>query len=375
MTVYPWKWNLADLPEPAADAPTAFSCFSCGGGSTMGYKRAGFRVLGNVEIDPAMFAMYMRNHHPAHSYCMDIRQFNQMEGYPPELMDLDVLDGSPPCTTFSTAGLREESWGKAKQFREGQKFQTLDDLFMVFLDTVDRLRPRAVVAENVSGILKGNAKGYVKEVYDRLSGMGYATQIFRLNACDFDVPQGRERVFVIANRMGMPKLTIERSPAPLLKFGEVRSRAPGRKPKAGSTTEFLLSKRLPSDETIGAINMRLYGKLSGFTRYIFQDDRVASTLAANGGYVRGCDGTYLTDEDMINVSTFPQDYDFMGGPVHYAVGMSVPPSLMAHIAESIREQWVSRPGWRGQRWRRSTSPSGPCSAPSPGPSWPTSWRT
>ena len=58
MTVYPWKWNLADLPEPAADAPTAFSCFSCGGGSTMGYKRAGFRVLGNVEIDPAMFAMY-----------------------------------------------------------------------------------------------------------------------------------------------------------------------------------------------------------------------------------------------------------------------------------------------------------------------------
>lgn len=350
MTRYPWKWRLADLPAPPDDAPTVFSCFSCGGGSTMGYKRAGYRVLGNVEIDPDMFGIYQRNHRPRYSYCMDIREFNEIEQYPDDLMNLDILDGSPPCTTFSTAGLREKSWGKAKAFREGQKFQTLDDLFMVFLDTVEKLRPRAVVAENVTGILKGNAKGYLKEVYDRLKGMGYDAQIFRLNACDFDTPQGRERAFVVANRKNMPKLTIARSSAPLVTFGEVRSVRQGRSPKADSNAAYLLSRRKPSDKTLGDVNMRLYGKNTGFTVSILSDDRVAPTLPASGSFFRGCDGTYLTDEDFINVASFPQDFDFCGKPVQYVTGMSVPPSLMAHIAAAIREQWMSDPGWmEGER--------------------------
>lgn len=160
----------------------------------MGYKRAGFKVLGNVEIDPRIERIYKANHHPEHSYNMDIREFNKLEYLPSELYDLDVLDGSPPCTVFSMAGLREETWGKAKTFREGQAKQTLDDLFMVFLDTVEKLRPKAVVAENVEGMLRGNAKGYVSEIISRFKDLGYAVQLFKLNARDFDVPQERESV-------------------------------------------------------------------------------------------------------------------------------------------------------------------------------------
>ena len=336
----------------------------------MGYKRAGFKVLGSVDIDPEMVAVYRRNHGPKYSYCMDLREFNELEP-PPELLNLDVLDGSPPCTTFSTAGLREETWGREKAFREGQKTQRLDDLFMVFLDTVEKLRPRAVVAENVSGMLKGNAKGYLREVLERLRKMGYEPQLFQLNACDFDVPQGRERVFVIASRMGMPRLRMERSPMPLTTFGEVRSEASGRRPKKGSRIESLLASRKPGDRDLGDINKRLYGKDTYFTHKIADDARPSLTITANGSFYRGCDGTYFTDEDFINVSTFPQDYDFCGKSVQYITGMSVPPSMMAHIADAIREQWVSRPEWRASRWRPCTSPSGPCSAPSPGPSWPT----
>lgn len=191
MTVYPWKWRLSDLPAPGEDAPTVFSTFSCGGGSTMGYKRAGFRVLGNVEIDPRVEEVYIKNHHPLHTFCMDLREFNQRE-IPADLMELDVLDGSPPCSTFSTSGSREKAWGKKKRFREGQAEQTLDDLFMVFLDTVGKLRPKAVVAENVEGILRGNAKGYVSEILARFKSLGYEVQLFKLNARDFDVPQERE---------------------------------------------------------------------------------------------------------------------------------------------------------------------------------------
>ena len=124
----------------------------------MGYKRAGFQVLGNVEIDPQINAVYVKNHHPKYNYLMDLREFNKLDDIPEELRRLDILDGSPPCSTFSMAGSREKAWGKEKVFREGQKRQVLDDLFFVFLDTVEKLRPRIVVAENVAGLLLGNAK-------------------------------------------------------------------------------------------------------------------------------------------------------------------------------------------------------------------------
>lgn len=159
---FSWKWSLKDIVQDKD--VKVFSCFSCGGGSTMGYKRAGFQVLGNVEIDPRMNKIYLKNQHPKYNFNMDLRDFNKLDELPDELYHLDILDGSPPCSTFSTAGDREKAWGKQKVFREGQKKQTLDDLFFVFLDVVEKLKPKIVIAENVTGILKGNAKGYVNEI-------------------------------------------------------------------------------------------------------------------------------------------------------------------------------------------------------------------
>ena len=80
----------------------------------MGYKLAGYTVLGNCEIDPKMAAVYKANHHPKYSFEMDIREFNELKEYPEELQHLDILDGSPPCSTFSLAGERQKSWNKEK---------------------------------------------------------------------------------------------------------------------------------------------------------------------------------------------------------------------------------------------------------------------
>jgi hypothetical protein len=121
-----WKWTMAN-DYPPSNGIKVFSCFACGGGSTMGYKLAGCEVLGCCEIDPKMNELYVANHHPKYNYCEDIREFNKRDDLPPELYDLDILDGSPPCTTFSMAGDREDSWGKKKKFREGQAEQTLDE--------------------------------------------------------------------------------------------------------------------------------------------------------------------------------------------------------------------------------------------------------
>src|SRR6185503_9599664 len=117
-----------------------------------------------------------------------------------EFYNLDILDGSPPCSTFSMAGSREEAWGKEKQFREGQAMQTLDDLFFDFIALANKLKPKVIIAENVKGLIQGNAKGYVKEIYQKFEDTGYNVQLFLLNAATMGVPQRRERVFFIGLR-------------------------------------------------------------------------------------------------------------------------------------------------------------------------------
>ena len=72
-----WKWYLKDLQLPNKPVKV-FSTFSCGGGSTMGYKRAGFNVIGNVELDKSINVMYVKNHHPKYNFNMDLRDFNNL---------------------------------------------------------------------------------------------------------------------------------------------------------------------------------------------------------------------------------------------------------------------------------------------------------
>lgn len=334
-----WKWSLGDIVN---DKPIkVFVTFSCGGGSSMGYKRAGFEVLGNVEIDPRVNEIYKKNNHPKYNYLMDLRDFNKIpnENLPDELFHLDILDGSPPCSTFSTAGKREKGWGVEKMFREGQKKQRLDDLFFVFLDTVEKLRPKVVVAENVTGIIKANARGYCTEIIARFRELGYDVQVFKLNAAFMNVPQARERVFFIANNQGYSKLNLRFNEKPI-KFGIVRSERPGKQPS--EETKKILAHRIPTDMDLSDINKRVRGKNIGFTNSIYWDNRVAPTLPAGGTSYRGCDGTHLSIEDCRNISTFPQDYDFGDQEAKYVCGMSVPPNMTANIALQIWSQWLSK---------------------------------
>lgn len=302
----------------------------------MGYKRAGFRVIGNCEIDPKIAKVYERNLHPQYSYVMDLREFNTLEDLPDELYHLDVLDGSPPCSTFSMAGSREKAWGVEKQFAEGQKLQRLDDLFFTYLDTVDKLRPKAFVAENVTGLLLGNAKGYVNEILKRTREIGYEVQLFKLNAAFMGVPQRRERVFFIANRMGWPKLKLQFDEEPVT-FGEVRSEHGG-KPLPPSAKR--LHDLRKSETCLAEVRQRIDGKRSHFNFMVCEDNVPSYTVVASNKVYRGFDATFFTDTDNRNVATFPQDYNFLEDESSFLCGMSVPPSMMANIAHEIRTQWL-----------------------------------
>jgi DNA (cytosine-5)-methyltransferase 1 len=91
---FPFKWKIAE-GYPAAGIEnhgcSVFGTFICGGGSSMGYKLAGYNHLGGVELDPKVAETYEVNHHPKYLYVMDIREFNKKKDLPEELYNLDLL--------------------------------------------------------------------------------------------------------------------------------------------------------------------------------------------------------------------------------------------------------------------------------------------
>lgn len=335
-------WSL-NTTYPKSNGLKVFGTFICGGGSSMGYKLAGYEHLGGVEIDKRMEKLYVTNHDPKYFYLEDIRDFNKRTDLPSELYDLDILDGSPPCTTFSMSGKREATWGKKKVFKEGQTNQTLDDLVYVYCDTIDKLQPKVAILENVPGIVAGRAKGYTIRICKRLAAIGYDVQIFQLNGATMGVPQARERIFFIARRKDLkyPELKLEFNDKPVY-FGAVVDK--------GSTTHMPLwpsiQVRWPyiekGDQNLKFADAKYRNKTTYnafFSTSILYDDVVANTLTSNGTTVYYDEKRNLNDTEYRRISTFPVDYDFCGADVRYVCGMSVPPLMIARLSEQIRLQW------------------------------------
>lgn len=340
---FPFKWYLKDgYPAKgiSKNGLKVFSCFACGGGSTMGYKLAGFTVLGCNEIDPEIIEVYKANHNPQFAFNEDIRKFRERDDLPEELFNLDILDGSPPCSTFSTAGNREKDWGKEKHFREGQAKQRLDDLFFEFIALARKLKPKVVISENVTGMLKGNAKGYIKEIFKAFDDAGYSTQLFQLNASTMGVPQKRERVFFISQRkdMNFPKLRLSfnEKGIPLYKLSDIR----GRRISETMFTRYYRFKE-PQDTDLGKIALRQYGKPSCFNAKLIHNTSIVNTIAsATGSQLILHSEPYLLSANALKqVGTFPMDYNFLKVDVKYLIGMSVPPVMTAQIANEIYKQW------------------------------------
>lgn len=341
-----WKWSFKDYPKEK-NGLKVFSCFACGGGSTMGYKLAGCEVLGCVEIDKRMNEVYVKNHNPKYNYLMDIREFNKIpdDEIPEELKNLDILDGSPPCTTFSMAGLREKSWGKEKKFREGQTKQTLDDLSFVFIETVAKLKPKCVIMENVEGLIRGEAWSYVQKIYKQLNDIGYQVKHWLCKGEHMGVPQRRHRVFFIALRNDIKfdlwDLDMSFNYAPVT-FGEIKSEHGT--PVKGDTVSELVANIQFGDGALSDVSGRIYGRPNSFfnSRLIY-DDKVNSTIIANNTNIRYDTREYMSPDDVINSQTFPQDYDFGKrnlNNVSYICGMSVPPIMIKRIVTRLIESGV-----------------------------------
>lgn len=349
---FPYSWTLKDA-QFTKNKGTVFSCFSCGG-STMGYKLAGFDVIGCCEIDKRMMSAYIANHNPRYPFLEPIQSFKLRDDLPSELFNLDILDGSPPCSTFSITGSREEAWGKMKKFREGQAEQILDTLFFDFIDLAKRLQPKVVIAENVKGLLLGEAKSYVQRIYAEFDEAGYHCQHFLLNGADMGVPQKRERVFFVCLRkdlidkvptqcnlfdvMPFLNLTFKEPQIPFFKIKTTEHDRPCTEQKA----------KLWELREFGDIGLDRCCARNGenpnkfFNSKFIYSHKVCNTICAGDELILFDEPRKLNTTEIISASTFPRDYDFCGSKVDYLCGMSVPPVMMAQIADQVWSQWLSK---------------------------------
>lgn len=323
----------------------------------MGYKLAGFDVIGCNEIDPKMMAAYRANHKPRFSFLEPIQTFKDRPDLPDELFDLDILDGSPPCSSFSMAGSREDDWGKEKKFREGQADQVLDTLFFDFIDLAKRLQPKVVVAENVKGLLLGEAKSYVNRILTEFDKAGYFVRYDLLDASKMGVPQRRERVFFSAIRKDIYRGEFDdmfcTEPSLRLKFDEkkiyfsefYKQGVDDRPASRGKMFDYW-NLREKGDDSFAECVVRYEKDESArrcFGNKFVHAKEVPCTITANS------DCMYLFDEyrkpnksEVCCIGSFPQDYDFTENQYSYIIGMSVPPLMTAKLADQIALQWLGR---------------------------------
>ena len=163
----------------------------CGcGGISLGFKLAGYDISGGIDIDPDSIKTFNKNFPKSKAICESLLEYNDNR-----ILDdfgdkkIDVIVGGPPCQGFSSAN----RWQKENE-------DPRNKLFFEYLRFVELLNPKAVVIENVRGILT-RANGFAKDRIEKLlKNLGYNVDCKVLNASDYGVPQNRLRAFFVAIR-------------------------------------------------------------------------------------------------------------------------------------------------------------------------------
>jgi len=203
---------LAELDgDLGDDAPVVASTFSGGGGSSAGYRMAGCRVVWASEFVPAAAETYRANSPATTLDTRDIRKVDPVELR--ELLgEVDILDGSPPCSAFSTNGKLSAGWGREVAYSDTA--QRVDDLFWEYARIAEGLQPKVLIAENVSGLVRGVSKGYFREIIARLRDAGYRVSARLLDASWLGAPQERRRLIFIGVRVDLAAEPVFPSPLP-----------------------------------------------------------------------------------------------------------------------------------------------------------------
>jgi DNA (cytosine-5)-methyltransferase 1 len=234
-----------------------------------------------------------------------------------------VLDGSPPCQGFSTAGKRKVTDNR-------------NDLFKEYVRLIDGLQPKVFVMENVSGMIKGKMKGMFIEIMKTLKSLNYQVKCKLMNAKYYNVPQSRERVIFIGVRRDLgiePSYPVANKKLITVKeaIGFLPLGIPGNHQKQVIKAWY---KSQPGQSLRKAV--RLVGS--------FQSCRLNPNKPSNTQIKAHFNWHYkiprqLTIQEATIIQSFPEQYNFAGvkGEAKERIGNSVPPKFMQAIAENIRD--------------------------------------
>lgn len=227
-------YSLDDVKKSSArELFTVVSTFAGGGGSSTGYRLAGGKVIAINEFVEEAIKTYSTNFPDTKIIPGDIKKlqgkdFLEVANLKPG--ELDILDGSPPCSAFSVSGKREKNWKGAvhfssdsyfdfetgevvsvgeytvkdgvKKYSDDQVVEAIEDLFFEYIRIAEDIKPKVIIAENVKGITMGKAKDKLIEFQNAFEKInpGYLVTYHILNARDYGVPQTRERLFFVCVR-------------------------------------------------------------------------------------------------------------------------------------------------------------------------------
>lgn len=210
--------------------------------------------------------------------------------------------------------------------------------FVFDSEIAKKLKPKIVLAENVKGLIQGNARYYVKQIFDAFREAGYTTQLFLLNAASMGVPQARERTFFIAHRndLLLSKLKLEFNEK-AMSVKEAWIKMPMQYAKALTDNAKNHWIKMKPGQTISKVNNG-----SGFNNWKLPFDRPSPTKAASGGNMHPLEPRHLSQLEHTRLQTFPDDINLMNEKAQYVCGMSVPPFMMQRIAEQIQLQWLDK---------------------------------
>lgn len=317
--------------------PNVISLFAGCGGSSLGYRLAGCRVMAAIEKDPLAALIYRENGPETLILEQDIALLD-----PERLMldldiepgMLDILDGSPPCQGFSMAGKRLVQDPRNRLFQEYLRFLTV-------------IRPKAFVMENVSGLVSGKMRPVFSKIVRLLSEAGYTVRARILDAAYYGVPQHRRRLIVlgIRNDLGLEP----RHPKPFtfpISFREASQGLSGsgliQIPQGKALA---ITRTLKPGESGRHLHTRYGHKANDYSLVRLYWDKPSPTVCrtirlGQCGLLHPEEDRFLGIQEIKRVCSFPEEFQLDGSFEQQwgLLGNAVPPLLMKAIAEKLLHQ-------------------------------------
>lgn len=344
--------TVAELKENTENNNHKFevvSTFAGGGGSSLGYRMAGGKVLAIVEFIDEACKTYRANWSNTKIIQKDIRDVTGQEildTIGKKKGELDILDGSPPCSAFSTAGAREKNWGKEKKYSDSKQ-TNVEDLFFEYIRLLREIQPKVFIAENVTGLVKGNAKGYFNHIMKELSESGYKVVCKILDAKYMGVPQSRPRtIFVgIRNDLWRDDYEGKTHPKPSNQFVTLREAFDGlvftdADKKETDLTKYTAYKKLITIKAGGQHPKNFSLMKAHPDKYSYCITATCGNLSAGG--VRHWENRAFTVNEVKRIMSVPDDFILTGTYQQKVerLGRMVAPFMMRDVAKNILELGV-----------------------------------